>query len=100
MSETTTFPVEQAPPFKSERDLPNCSANQAIALVDIKEAGGSYVRFGKKGWLPPDGDCLSKAAREHFRHTDRTIRSLLRAGYLTVTQDREGQAVRVTLTFP
>jgi hypothetical protein len=91
--------VEQTA-FKSELDLPNCTANQAMAIVDIKEAGGSYHYFGKAGWLPPSGESLSKAARKHFRHTDRTIRSLIRSGWLSVTQEHRGQPVRVTLTFP
>lgn len=70
-------------------------------MVEIKDAGGSYVRFGDRaGWLPPEGDCLSKAAREHFRQTDRTILSLIRSGHLTVAQERDGKPVKVTLTFP
>ena len=99
----TRFPVEQdsgEPAFKSELDLPNCTSNQAMAVVDIKQAGGSYCRFSKEGWLPPNGDTLSKAARRHFRHTDRTILSLIRSGWLTVTKDLHGRAVEVRLTFP
>lgn len=84
----------------TENDLPDCSANQAAALVDIRHAGGSYHRFGRKGWLPPYGDKLSKAAREHFRHTDRTINSLVSSGYLKVTQEHESTPVQVTLVFP
>lgn len=96
----TTFPVEQVREL-TELDLPACSAPQAMALVDIREAGGSYHYFGKKlGWLPPGGDCLSKAARAHFRHTDRTVISLVRSSYLTVEQERDGHPVKVRLTFP
>jgi hypothetical protein len=92
--------VEQTA-FKSELDLPACTANQAIAMVEIKDAGGSYVRFGdREGWLPPGGDGLSKAARKHFRMTDRTILSLIRSGHLTVSKERDGKPVKVTLTFP
>jgi hypothetical protein len=91
---------EDPPIFRSELDLPPCSAPQAIALHHIKDASGSYTRFANGTWLPAGGDCLSKAARQHFAVTDRTILSLIRNGYLTVTQELNGKPVRVTLTFP
>jgi hypothetical protein len=101
---TTTFPVEQtaapASPFKSELELPALSANQAVTVVNMKEAGGSYVRYVGGDWLPPGGDTFSKAARDVFRATDRTILSLIRNGYLQVAQELNGRPVRVTLTFP
>ncbi|RYD50170.1 MAG: hypothetical protein EOP83_24360 [Verrucomicrobiaceae bacterium] len=101
----TTFPVEQlhaaASPFKSEKDLPACSANQAIAMVNIREEGrGTYRRFGDGYWLPKNGDTYSRHAKEVLRATDRTILSLIRSGYLTVTDQLHGKPVRVTLTFP
>ncbi len=96
----TTFPVEQGSPFKSELDLPACTPNQAIALVDIREAGGTYLRFVGGDWLPPNGDCLGKDVRAQYRHTDRTILSLIRSGYLTVQQELAGKPVKVALTFP
>jgi hypothetical protein len=99
VSKTTSFPVEQSP-FKSEADLPNCTCNQAIALMDIRERGGTYVRFVGGDWLPPDGDCLGSEVRKVLRHTDRIILSLIRAGYLNVTQELHDRPVRVTLTFP
>ena len=91
---------EDPPIFRSELDLPPCSAAQAIALCNIKDAKGTYTRFAGGTWLPADGDCLSKAARKHFAITDRTITSLIRNGYLTVAEERDGTPVRVTLTFP
>jgi hypothetical protein len=98
------FRVEQEaqdlPIFRSEHDLPPCSAAQAIALVNIKERGGNYTRFVGGTWLPEGGDCLGSGVKEVLRATDRTITSLIRNGYLTVKQELNGHPVRVALTFP
>ena len=91
---------QTAPPFKSENDLPNLSPNQALALLVIRDEGGAYTRFVGGDWLPPNGDCRGSDIRRAIRQTDRTILSLIRNGYLTVTQELNGKPVRVTLTFP
>jgi hypothetical protein len=95
----TTFPVEQVGP-KSEEDLPSLSNGLIDAMWTIRDGGGVFHRFSNGDWLPPNGGGMSKEKRQAWRLTDRRISALIRNGYLMVTNERAGRAVRVTLTFP
>jgi hypothetical protein len=64
----------------------------------VKEAGGLYERCEDGHWLPAGWQALSGPARANFSVTGRMITSLVRNGYLTLSEGRGGEVVR--LTFP
>ena len=67
---------------------------QAEAIWVIKDYGGIYHRHAGGSWYPERRACPAS------RQTDRTIKGLIRSGWLTVIQELHDNPVKVRLTFP